>query len=505
MNAVVTIQDVTKRFPGVLALDRVTVEIRPHEVVGLIGENGAGKSTLLKILSGAYRPDSGALLIRGEQVRLRGPSDAIRAGIGMVYQEQSLIGSVSVAENIFLGFEGTSVRSGVYRWRDLNRRAQRELDKIGSSIDPAARTDSLTFAERQMVEIAKALAVEELSPHPPVIVLDEPTAVLDGEDLETIFAQVERLRQFASVVFVSHRLDEVLRVSDRVYVLKDGRVVAEREPASVGKRELYRLMVGHDSAEEFYLEEQQGSVDGEPEVLTVEGLGRAGAYQDVTFGVRRGEVLGLAGVVGSGREAVCRTIFGAEGSDTGRMVLDGRGYSPRGPADAVRAGFGYMPAERKVEGIAAGMSVAQNMLLADPRSVSHAGFVHWPRLRTTVQDWIDRLRIKTPGPRTDIATLSGGNQQKVLLAKWLLSPRLKVLVLDHPTRGLDVGAKEDVYQFIRATCARGLAVVLLADTLEETIGLSHRIVVFKDGRISARYECIPGSKPSQVEIVEAMV
>lgn len=502
---VIELRNVTKRFPGVVALDSVDVKIQPHEVVGLIGENGAGKSTLLKILSGVYQPDSGEIVVRGKVRRLLSPRHAADVGIGMVHQEQSLIGTVSVAENILLGAEGRSVRAGVYNWKDLNRRAQQNLTKIGSLIKPTDKTEDLTLAQRQMVELAKALAVEERSSSEPVIILDEPTSVLDGDDLETLFAEVERLREIASVVFVSHRLDEVLRVSDRVYVMKDGRVVAERDPKSVDTTELYRLMVGRETASEFYRAAEQEEVESAAEVVTIDGLGRKGAFDRVDLSVRAGEVLGLAGVEGSGRESLSRALFGAEPFDAGRVLLDGRQIKLGSPAEAVEAGIGYVPAERRTEGVAMGMSVEDNIVLADPGTVSRHGFLVPSLRRRLVADWIEKLRIKTVSSQTDVAKLSGGNQQKVTLAKWLSSPRLRVLILDHPTRGLDVGAKEDVYAFIRKACAQGLAIILIADTLEETIALSHTVVVFRDGAITARFTAAPGRKPTQVQLVEAMV
>jgi ribose transport system ATP-binding protein len=502
---VLELRGVTKRFPGVLALDDVSIRVNPHEVVGLIGENGAGKSTVLKILSGVYQQDEGVLLMRGEPVRFRGPRDAARAGIGIVHQEQSLIGSVSVAENLLLGVEGRSVRGGIYRWSELNARAERQLAKIGSKISPTARVNTLTFAQRQMVEVVKAISVEDHAHAEPVVVFDEPTSVLAGEDLETLFAQIERLRSRASVIFVSHRLDEVLRVSDRVYVLKDGRCVAEREPGSVDTQELYRLMVGRASTGQYYREEEQGGVDDAEEVLGADGLTLRGRFSDVSFSVRRGEVLGIAGVVGSGREDVCRAIFGAEPVDGGELRVGGKRVRFRVPADAVRAGVGYIPAERRFEGVAMGMSVAENILLADSSAASMGPFAVPRRRAALVKEWIDRLRIRTPDSGTDVASLSGGNQQKVVLAKWMSSPRLRVLVLDHPTRGLDVGAKEDVYRFVREMCAQGLAIVLLSDTLEETIALSHRVLVMRDGQVAARFDAAPGAKPTQVDLVEQMV
>jgi ribose transport system ATP-binding protein len=511
---VLELRGVTKRFPGVVALDDVSIEVRPHEVVGLIGENGAGKSTLLKILSGVYEQDEGELLVRGEPARFRGPREAARAGIGIVHQEQSLVGSVSVAENLLLGAEGRSVRGGFYRWSDLNARAREQLAKIGSKISPTARVNTLTFAQRQMIEVVKAISVEDLGDAPgagtgarmePVVVFDEPTSVLAGEDLDMLFTQIERLRTRASVIFVSHRLDEVLRVSDRVYVLKDGRCVAEREPDSVDTQELYRLMVGRASTGQYYREDEQGAVAGAEEVLGGVGLSLRGRFSDVSLSVRRGEVLGIAGVLGSGREDLCRAIFGAEPLDGGELRVAGKPVRFRVPADAVRAGVGYIPAERRFEGVAMGMSVAENILLADSSAASMGPFAVPRRRAALVKEWIDRLRIRTPDSGTDVASLSGGNQQKVVLAKWMSSPRLRVLVLDHPTRGLDVGAKEDVYRFVREMCAQGLAIVLLSDTLEETIALSHRVLVMRDGQVAARFDAAPGAKPTQVDLVEQMV
>lgn len=503
---VIELKKVTKRFPGVTALNSADLEIRPHEVIGLIGENGAGKSTLLKILSGVYQPDEGELVIHGKKTRLSSPRRAANVGIGMVHQEQSLIGTVTVAENILLGYEGSSVRGGVYNWADLNRRAQVFLDRIGSHISPTELTENLSLAQRQMVELAKALTAEERSNENAVIILDEPTSVLAGDELETLFAQIERLKQIASIVFVSHRLDEVLRVSDRVYVMKDGNIVAERDPDSVDVQELYQHMVGRETSGEFYREADQLPLTGsEEEVLRVENLTRRGVFNGVNLSLRAGEVLGLAGVEGSGREAVSRAIFGAEPFHHGRIELDGKSLSPRSPGAAVHKGVGYIPAERRVEGVAMGLSVEDNMVLADPDTISTRGIVVPKRRKQLVADWTKRLRIKTVSSRTDIAKLSGGNQQKVALAKWLSSPKLRVLILDHPTRGLDVGAKEDLYTFIRQSCAEGLAILLIADSLEETIALSHNIVVFRDGEIQQHFSAQPGAKPRQVQIVEAMV
>lgn len=505
MSAALQVRNITKRFRGVVALDGVSFEVRPHEVVGLIGENGAGKSTLLKVLAGIYQPDEGEILRNGEVVSFRSASDSARAGIGMVHQEQSLIPTVTVAENILLGAEGDAVRIGFYNWNRLNAKAQKQLDKIASQISPRSIVESLSFAERQMVELAKALYVEEGTTFEPVIVLDEPTSVLEGAELETLFTEIDRLRKIASVIFVSHRLDEVLRVSDRVYVLKDGRSVGEMDAADADVEKLHQLMVGRSSSAQFYHEDEQLSVTDAKVLLSVEGLSKRGAFEDVSFTVRAGEVFGIAGVLGSGREELSRVLFGAEPFTSGSIEFDGTSVRFRSPVDAVAAGFGYIPAERRIEGIADGMSVQENIFLVDPDPVSWGPFLRHGRAREAAKSWITKLRVRTPDEKANIGNLSGGNQQKVVLAKWLNSPKLRVLILDHPTRGLDVGAKEDVYTFVRELCARGLAVVLLADSLEETIALSHSIIVMRDGKIESRFDSHPGNKPTPVDLVERMV
>ncbi|WP_297747377.1 ATP-binding cassette domain-containing protein [uncultured Tessaracoccus sp.] len=489
------VRNATKTFPGVKALDDVSLEIRPNEVVGLIGENGAGKSTVLKVLVGINKLDSGEVLIGGEPVRIGDPGHAAKLGIGMVHQEQSLIGTVSVAENILLGAEGNAVRAGFFNWPKMYANAQRQLDKIGSKIRPQEKTEHLTFAQRQMAELAKALYVEERSSRMPVIILDEPSSVLEGEDLEVLFQQVERLRQIASVIFVSHRLDEVIRVSDRVYVMKDGAVMAERSKDEIDVPELYRLMVGRESSGGYYREEDQLAIpdDAKP-VLEISGLTTAEKYHDIDLTVREGEVVGLAGVVGSGREDLCRAIFGAEPFDTGTITFNGKPRKYGAPADAVRDGIGFIPAERRLEGVAIGLSVGENILLADQDPIRSGPFISPKKRDSFIRKWVERLKVKTPSVHTDVGKLSGGNQQKVAPAKWMGSPKLKLLILDHPTPGLDVGAKQDVFAFIRDIAKQGLGIILLADTLEETISLSHRIVVFRDGAVTAEFDAQPGNK-----------
>jgi len=499
------IVDLRKRYSETVALDGISFEVRRHEVVGLIGENGAGKSTLLKSLIGLVQPDSGEIRLHGSKVKLRSISQAGAAGIGMVFQEQSLIPNITVAENILLGSEGSGVRGGFYRWKELARRAQVQLDKIGCDIDPRAITETLSFADRQLVEIAKVLAIEERSNGEPVVLLDEPTSVLDADEIELLFAQIERLRKHASVVFVSHRLDEVLRISDRVYVLRNGQTVGEYDPATTDATELHRMMIGRDAQGSHYHEDRQLPVAEAPVRLRVTGATLKGVCQAVSFEVRKGEVLGLAGVQGSGREELCRALFGAMALTSGEIAVDDKVVNFSSPRPAIREGFGFVPAERRTEGMVATMSVAENITLPHIASVSRGPFLDRRAEATVVKHWVEALRVKTPTTSAPLASLSGGNQQKAVLARWMVSGDLRVLILDHPTRGLDVGAKSEVYRLIRDLSDQGIATVLMADSLEETIAMSHRIIVMKDGEVAAEMACDPGAKPSPVDVLEAMI
>lgn len=501
---VLAVRDLRKRFAETTALDGVTFEVRAHEVVGLIGENGAGKSTLLKTLVGLAQPDTGSIELRGEKVRMRGIAQAGAAGIGMVFQEQSLIPNLTVAENILLGAEGAAVVGGVYRWRELRRLAQVQLDKIGSTISVDAITEQLSFADRQLVEIAKVLATEERTNAEPVVLLDEPTSVLDRDETELLFAQIERLRTRASVVFVSHRLDEVLRVSDRVYVLRNGQTVAECLPADVDEATLRRLMIGRDLEGSHYDEESQKPAR-EQVRLSVRGLTVRDVCAGVDFDVHEGEVLGIAGVQGSGREELCRSIFGALASRSESVTLEGRPLRMRSPRAAIAADIGFVPAERRREGMVGSMSVAENITLPHIGEVCAGPILQRGKERKLADAWIERLRIRTPSASAPLGSLSGGNQQKAVLARWMVSDTLRLLILDHPTRGLDVGAKTEVYQLIRELTAAGVSVVLMADSLEELIAMSHRVLVMKDGHVTDVIDAPAGAKPAPLRVLERMV
>jgi len=503
IGSALSLVGVDKRFPGVHALKNVSIEIRRGEVVGLIGENGAGKSTLMKILSGVYQPDSGEILIAGQPTTLVDAADANRKGIGMVFQEQSLLTNLTIGENLYLGNEAQFTRFGIIDWPSLYAAAARQLEKVQVDADPRARVDELDFASRQMVELAKALTLEELAAGHLVILLDEPSSVLERAEIDVLFARVRALKSRASFIFVSHRLDEVLELSDRIYVMKDGAVVADLSAADANAMQLHHLMVGRSLQAEYYREPLQKPFKDEV-LLEVDGLSLEHAYREVTFKLHAGQILGIAGVIGSGREELTRSLSGFLPHDKGRLVIGGREARLATPAQAVDLGIGYIPRERRVEGLVLFLSVAANITLAALGSLTSYGLIKADAERRVATRWVERLTIRTPTIETLCLNLSGGNQQKVVLAKWL-NAKARILILDHPTRGLDVGAKEEVYEIVRAVTTQGLAVILTSDTLEETIGLSHSVLVMRDGRITHRADAAPGRKPSQVDLIRYMV
>ena len=500
---VLELKTISKSFGAVKALSDMSIDIRQNEVIGLVGENGAGKSTLMKILSGIYQPDSGEILRNGKKLVLHSPVQAAAAGIAMVHQEQSLLLNISVAENIYLGRENQFLRFNTIDWGKLERAAQRQLDKVQVRVDPRKRTELLSFAERQMVELAKALTLEEDGEGDLVVFLDEPTSVLERAEVKILFDRVRALRSRASFVFVSHRLDEVLELSDRIFVLRDGKVVAQMPAADADVPTLHRLMVGQEQHGAYYKEDRQKAAS--PKVaLKVTDLSARRGYRNVDFELREGEVLGIAGVIGSGREELTRTLAGLLPPLLGRIEVFGKRVFLDNPGEAVKLGIGYVPQERRTEGLVLPMSMTDNITLPALGKFSRGGLLFGGGEKKTAADWIKKLTIRPPNAALPCSSLSGGNQQKVVLAKWI-EAGVRVLILDHPTRGLDVGAKQDVYTLVRDLCDQGVAVLLTADTLEETIGLSHHILVMRDGRITERFEAAAGAKPRQVDLIEHMV
>jgi len=496
---------VTKSFGPVHALRGVSLQLGRGEVLGLIGENGAGKSTLLKVLSGVHEPDSGALEVNGKPVRLRSPEDAARAGVGIVHQEQSLLTNLSVAENIAMTSGSrakAATRFGVYRWGHLNRVAAQVLARIGVDVDPRTTVGDLSFVDRQMVEIARALQVDTGAHASPVLILDEPTSLLERDETAVLEREIRSLREIGSVVFVSHRLDEVMRICDRVVVMRHGEVVGDRRTSEVTEDELFRLMVGRDSR--ATPRERRSREDGGTAVLQVEGLTRGHAFRDVSFSVPAGTTTAIVGTNGSGREEVVRAVFGAEPFSSGALRVAGKDVGSWSVASAVRAGVAYIPSERRVEGMVGGLSAAENLVLTHPGEAKKGPLLRPRARRKVAETWFEDLDVRPRQPDLALERFSGGNQQKVVLAKWLSSPDLKVLVLDHPLRGLDPGASETVNAQIRAACARGTAVVLLPDTLEEALELGDEIIVMRDGEVTARFDT-SRETPTALDLLEKMV
>lgn len=495
---------VDKKFPGVHALKAVDFHVKRGEIVGLVGENGAGKSTLMKVIYGAYQPDGGTISIDGKPVRFQNPRQAMEKGIGMVFQEQSLISNLTVMENIYLGYEAQFVRMGVINWKAMAEAAKKQLAKVQLDIDPDTVTSDLSFAQRQLVELAKVLTLEERVEGHLVILLDEPTSILSEDEVKLLFRIVRELTARASFIFVSHRMDEVMELSNRIYVMKDGQVVDVVDHGTASVEEIQQKMVGRNVDREYYREQRQTPYDAGKVLLDMQGVALPGRIKDIDLTLHAGEVLCLVGTEGSGREAILRTIYGMLTPVKGAVDIKGQKVTVHTPQAAVAAGVGYVPRERKIEGIISGMNVYENMTLSQLGRHASAGILRVGEERSLAREWIAKLKIKAYSEYADCGNLSGGNQQKVVLSKWR-SGGSDIMLLDHPTRGLDIGAKEDVYEMIRDMSADGVGIVLVADTLEEAIGLSHTIIVVKDGEIQKRFDCVPGAKPSLYDLLRYMI
>ncbi|WP_330457954.1 sugar ABC transporter ATP-binding protein [Streptomyces sp. NBC_00820] len=467
------IEGIRKSFPGVVALDGVDFDLRRGEVHVLLGENGAGKSTLIKMLSGAHTPDAGRILAGGEEVRIQGAQDAERLGIATIYQEFNLVPDLTVAENIFLGRQPR--RFGMIDRGRMEADAEVLLARVGVNVSPRARVRELGIARLQMVEIAKALSLDAR-----VLIMDEPTAVLTSEEVEKLFAIVRALREDGvGVVFITHHLEEIAALGDRVTVIRDGRSVGQ-VPASTPEDELVRLMVGRSIEQQYPRERPTGQ--GAP-LLHVEGLTRDGVFHDVSFEVRAGEVVGVAGLVGAGRTEVVRAVFGADPYDKGAVKVSGTELRRGDVNAAMAAGIGLVPEDRKGQGLVLDASVAENLGLVTMRSATRAGLVDRRAQHSAAERIATQLGVRMSGLGQHVRTLSGGNQQKVVIGKWLLADT-KVLILDEPTRGIDVGAKVEIYQLINDLTAAGAAVLMISSDLPEVLGMSDRVLVMAQGRIA---------------------
>ena len=465
---------IVKTFPGVRALDAVSLKLHRGEVLALMGENGAGKSTLIKILSGVYQPDEGEILIDGQARHFDRPADSQEAGISVIYQELDLIPQLSVAENLFLGRE-TTHRFGFLDSRDEARETIEQLAKLGVSLDPGARVETLSVAEQQFVEIAKALAVDAR-----IVVMDEPTAALSQREVQRLFEIIDGLKaRGIGVVYISHRMDEVERVADRVTVLRDGAHIGDLAAGQLDREEIIHMMVGRSLDAEF---PKQRAPLGDI-ALKVEHLRREPKVLDVSFELRRGEVLGLTGLIGAGRTEMARLIFGADRATGGRIFVGGEPADIRTPRDAVALGICLLTEDRKGQGLVLGRSVRENFGLPNLDRLQRGAFIDEAQERQHFDSFRKSLSIRVPGSETPAGSLSGGNQQKLVLAKWL-ERQTDIVIFDEPTRGIDVGTKVEIYQLINRLAAEGKAILMISSELPEILGMSDRVLVMHEGEIA---------------------
>ncbi|MGZ0712237.1 sugar ABC transporter ATP-binding protein (plasmid) [Coraliomargarita sp. W4R53] len=476
-SVLLSAEGVSKGFPGVKALDDVKLELRHGEVLALVGENGAGKSTLMKLLAGIYTPDSGVFKLNGEVLTIEGPRHAQELGISIIHQEFNLMPDLTVAQNIFIGREPRKA-GFVLNERALDRRAQALFDRLGLALDPRERVENLTVARQQMVEIAKALSFDAK-----VLIMDEPTAALNDAEVDVLFALIERFRTpETAVVYISHRMPELKRISDRITVIRDGRYIDTLVTADTTQREVISLMVGRQIEGE---NRPQPRTEESPTALSVRGLTTKHLLRDVSFDVHAGEILGFAGLMGAGRTEVARAIVGADRLQSGTIEVHGRKVSISNPAEAAKLGIGYLSEDRKHLGVLLERSVRENIVLASLKDyLGPLGFVKDRRIETTGREYVDKLRIKTPSTAQLVRNLSGGNQQKVVIAKWLVKD-CDVLIFDEPTRGIDVGAKEEIYTLLRELADQGKAIIMISSELPEVLRLSDRIAVMAEGRLEA--------------------
>ncbi|HUX35356.1 MAG TPA: sugar ABC transporter ATP-binding protein [Gemmatimonadaceae bacterium] len=467
-----TAHELVKQYPGVRALDGVGIAVRGGEVHAVAGENGAGKSTLMKILSGAVRPDAGTLAVDGRPVRFESPRDAHAAGIRMIHQELSLVPELSVAENVFLGAE--PARRGVVDRARQTRDARAVLDRLGQDrLDPGARVADLPLAARQMTEIAKAVAARART-----LIMDEPTAILAQEETEALFRVIEQLRdEGVAIVYISHRLDEIFRIAGRVTVLRDGQLVTSAPASELSRADVVRLMVGRELAAGY----PRAAAAPGAELLRLDGV-HSGPVHDASFTLRAGEIVGLVGLVGAGRTELARAVFGAAPLTAGAMWLDGRPFAPRAPGDAIAAGVALLPEDRKRQGLVLMATIRENVSLPSLPALARRGVVDRARERSGVGRWIDALGVRTPSLDRPAQLLSGGNQQKVVLARWMLR-HARVLLFDEPTRGIDVGAKAEIYALMRRLADEGGAILMISSDLPEALGMADRLLVMRDGRL----------------------
>lgn len=478
VDPILVLKGVEKEFPGVKALDAVDLEVRRGEVHALVGENGAGKSTLIKVIAGIYRRDGGTMVFDGKERDYRSPAEAGRAGISVIHQETSLIGQLTALQNVFLGMEGYGPIPGVFDTAAMERAYRSLADRLGVVVDPSAKVRDLGVAEKKLVEIMKALARSAS-----LIIMDEPTDSLTEKEMETLFEIIGDLKaKGITLVYITHYLEEVFRIADRITVLKDGRKVATLEAGEADRGRIVSLMVGTGYSRNAGT--RSGGIGRE--VLRLENLTSRGCFRDVSLTVHAGEILGVTGVIGSGKTELARAVFGADRIDSGTVFLDGRELRISSPADALAHGIGMMPEDRKTLGLILDQSVKTNVSLSSLNRLSKAGLIDSRKEEEAVRTMMERLSVKAASIQQRVKYLSGGNQQKLIIAKWLIAG-LRILIMDEPTRGIDIGSKQAIYRIMRDLADRGTCILFISSEIPEIVEVCDRILVMKEGGISCEF------------------
>lgn len=491
-NAFLRLEGISKNFPGVRALNNVHLEVLKGEIHGLVGENGAGKSTLMKILSGAYSKDEGEIYWEGKKVEINKPKDSEDLGIAIIYQEFNLVPLLSISENIWMGREPLRNKTlHLIDWKEMHQKTRDLLKELNLDFDPARQIAGLGVANQQMIEIAKALSLKAK-----LLIMDEPTSALSSNEIEQLFSVIRKLKKKdVTVIYISHHLDEVYEICDRGTVLRDGNYIATINPKETSKDQLIQLMVGRT------LDQQYPKVVAKrgQEALRVENLTQKGILKDISFSAYAGEILGIAGLVGAGRTELVRAIFGADPVDSGRVTVFAKEVKMNSPQSAIKAGMGLLPEDRKYQGLVLKLSVKQNVSMASLDKLKKRGLLQLRVEKLRVMDFVKKLRINTPSIEKEVQNLSGGNQQKVVLAKWLAS-QSQVLIFDEPTRGIDVGAKVEVYNLMNSLVQNGVAVIMVSSEMPELLGMSDRILVIHQGCLAGEFSY---KKATQEKILAA--
>ena len=473
-NVVLSLRGITKTFPGVKALDDINLDFYSGEVHSICGENGAGKSTLMKILSGVYSLEEGEIFINGEKVTIKNPLDALNKGQSIIFQEFNLVDALSIAENIFMG--RLSNKNGTWiDWKELNSKARELMLRVGYDIDPTTLIKDLSVAEKQMVEIAKALSYNSR-----VIIMDEPSATLTANEVEKLIKIVNDLRNNGvTVIYISHKLEEVMEISDRVSIMRDGKIISTYDIKDVNTNIIVEDMVGRTVDQEY---PKRDIIPGEdaPIALEARNLKRNGVFEDISFQLRKGEILGFAGLVGSGRTEIVRALFGADKLDSGEILINGNVVKLNSPGVAIKNGLALLTEDRKTQGLHLNLSLSRNVTAANLNAVTRRGFLQRAREKSVCSDYIKTLAIKTPSTEQKAINLSGGNQQKVVLAKWMFA-NSDIIILDEPTRGIDVGAKMEIYHLMNDMIAQGKSIIMISSELPELLAMSDRVMVIYEG------------------------